>query len=107
MCANCTGTITILLQRVTSSSSVGGGVLLSGDPAMVVWWVSCALCRDYFLVVIHFIHIQLRDCVMYLVWVHYALCGLFGFFSIQKVKTKIILVVNSGVLNQSFNTYRP
>ena len=62
----------------------------------VVWWVSCVFCRDYFLVLIHFTRIQLPNCVMYWCGVGIVWTVRFAFVNIQKVKTKIILVVNSG-----------
>ena len=81
-----------------SGSSVwGGGKYCYLATVSVVWWVPCVVCRDYFLVFIHFTHIQLPNCVMYWCGVHWALCGLrLVFVNIQKVKTKIILGVNSG-----------
>ena len=78
-----------------SGSSVWGGgycYLVS-----VVWWGSCVFCRNYFLVFIHFTHIQLPNYVI-LVWGTLGIVWTvrFAFVNIQKVKTKIILVVNSG-----------
>ena len=67
----------------SGSIVVFGGKYCYLATVSVVWWVSCVFCRDYFLVFIHFTHIQLLNCV-------------FAFVNIQKVKTKIILVVNSG-----------
>ena len=50
------------------------------------------------IVFIHFTHIQFPDCVMYFVWGTLGIVWTvrFYFVNIQKVKTKIILVVNSG-----------
>ena len=87
-----------------SGSSVWGGgeILLSGDGVggLVARWVPCVVCRDYFLVFIHFTHIQLPNCVRVyvLVWGTLGIVWTvrFAFVNIQKVKTKIILVVNSG-----------
>ena len=65
----------------------------------VVWWVPCVVCRDYLLVLIHFTHIQLPNNYCYvLVWGTLGIVWTvrFAFVNIQKVKTKIILVVNSG-----------
>ena len=60
--------------------------------------VSHGFCRDYFLVFIHFTQLQLPDCVIYFVWGTLGIVWTvrFYFVNIQKVKTKIILVVNSG-----------
>ena len=63
----------------------------------VVWGVSCVFCRDYLLVFIHFTHMQLPNCVI-LVWGTLGIVWTvrFAFVNNQQVKTKIILVVNSG-----------
>ena len=86
-----------MTPRMKSGSSVWGGGYCYLATVSVVWWVSCVFCRDHFLVFIHFTHRQLPNCVI-LVWGTLGIVWTvrFAFVNIQKVKTKIILVVNSG-----------
>ena len=83
----------------SGSSVLGGGGYCYLATVSVVWWVPCVVCRDYLLVLIHFTHIQLPNNYCYvLVWGTLGIVWTvrFAFVNIQKVKTKIILVVNSG-----------